>query len=160
MQINNGFSGTNENHWPFAGDKAYRMKRLFQLGTALLLSALVFSSVNCSGKQTTTVKANSKVVGLVKTWDPKLAFYTSKKDPLKSVEGLRQAEIACFGPELAGNIQAFYDAAGIHREYGNAVQVIGPSEPVFAMKGAPRLYLINTNSEPKLKGAVKVRFAD
>ena len=136
------------------------MKKLFPLGAAILLLALSLCLINCSGKQTAAVKANKKVVELVKTWDPKYAFYTSKKDPLKSIEGLRQGEIACFGPELAGNIQAFYDAAQIKKEYSNAVQIIGPSNLAFTDKDAPRLYLVHSNYEPKLKDAVKVKFYD
>ena len=136
------------------------MKKLFPLKAAILLLAFSLCLINCSGKQTDAVKANKKVVELVKTWDPKIAFYTSKKDPLKSIEGLRQAEIACFGPELSGNIQAFYDAAQIHREYGNAVQVIGPSKLLFTEKDAPRLYLVHSNYEPKLKDFVRVKFYD
>lgn len=136
------------------------MKKLFPLGAALLLLVFSLSLISCSGEPAAKVKANEKVLGLIKTWDPKLAFYTSKKDPLKSIEGLRQAEIACFGPELSGKIQAFYDAAQIPREYGNAVQVIGPSGSVFAAKNGPRLYLVHSNYGPKLKDAIRVKFYD
>jgi len=135
------------------------MKKLFPLGAVVLLLAFSLCVVNCSGKRTATVKANKKVVELVKTWDPKVNFYTSKKNPLKSIDGLRQKEIACFGPELAGNIQAFYDAAQIKKEYGDAVQVIGPENPIFIIENGPRLYLTLSNYEPKLKEAVKVRFS-
>jgi hypothetical protein len=155
-----GIGSMDESCPHFAGKKEKVVNKLFQLGAALLLSVFLLCSLGCSSKPTTPVKANRKVIGLVMALDPKLGYYTSKKDPLKSIEGLRQDQIACFGPELTGNIQAFYAAAGIHRDYANAVQVIGPTEALFQMKGAPRLYLINKNFEPRLQGAIRVRFTD
>ncbi len=134
------------------------MKRTLTVSFILLVTLLLTAS--CARNKVVTVKANRQVVDLVKTWDPKLSFYTSKKNPLKTLEGLRQKEIACFGPELAGNIQAFYNAAGIRKEYGDAVQVVGPGNPIFLIENGPRLYLTNSNYEPKLKEAVKVRFSD
>lgn len=126
----------------------------------MVIVFLVFSFwlVSCSKGSTVKVKANKQVVDLVKTWNPDISFYTSKKNPLKSIEGLRQEEIGCFGPELGFHIKAFYDAAGIEKTHGEGVQVIGPDNPIFVMERGPRLYLTSAKYAPKLKEAVKVEF--
>ena len=136
------------------------MKKILSLSIVILLSAFLFSLVSCSRVSTVKVKTNKKVVEMVRTWDRNISFYTSKKDPLKSTEGLRQAEIACFGRNLKDKIQAFYNAAEIRKEYGDAVQVIGPDNPIFSMQDGPRLYLTSREFEPKLKEAVKVEFTE
>jgi hypothetical protein len=136
------------------------MRKMLSAGAMVLLIAFSFSSMNCSRTPAVTVKANRQVVELVKTWGSDVSFYTSKKDPLKSVEGLRQQEIGCYGKELVPHIQAFYDAAGVEREFGNAVQVIGPDNPIFLMERGPRLYLTSPEYAKRLKEAVKVRFSE
>ena len=135
------------------------MKKLVSAATTILLFASLLCLVNCARSSTVTVKANKKVVALVKTWDPKLAFYTSKKNPLRTIVNLRQNEIACFGPELSPQIQAFYDAAGTNKTYGNAVQIIGPTGLSFA-ENSLRLYLTGIGNEPKLKDAARVIFSE
>jgi len=136
------------------------MKKTALTASVILLFAALLCVGGCTGESKVSVKANKDVVSLVKSWDPKLAFYTSKNDPLKSVEGLRQGEIACFGPEISDHIQAFYNAAGIKKEYGNAVQVAAPSTLSFAAKDAPRLFLTWSSYGPKMKDAVKVSFSE
>jgi hypothetical protein len=136
------------------------MKKYLSLGMIILLATSLFLLVNCSGSSTVTVKANKNVVELIKTWDPDISFYTSKKSPLKSIEGLRQEEIGCWGPELIVNIRAFYDAAEIEKTHGEGVQVIGPDNPIFVIKGGPRLYLTSAKNAPRLKETVKVRFSE
>lgn len=126
----------------------------------ILLLGLSFWLVGCSKVSTVKVKANKQVVELVKTWGPDVSFYTSKKNPLKSIEGLRQEEIGCFGPELGSHIRAFYDAAAIEKTHGEGVQVIGPDNPIFMMEHGPRLYLTSSKFAPKLKDAVKVEFTE
>lgn len=126
----------------------------------ILLAASLLFLVSCSKHSTVKIKANKKVVELIKTWSPEISFYTSKKNPLKSIEGLRQEEIGCWGPELISNIRAFYDAAEIEKTHGEGVQVIGPDNPIFIIEGGPRLYLTSAKNAPKLKEAVKVRFSE
>ena len=133
------------------------MKRTLSATIIVLLSASLLCLASC-GRPKATVKANDKVVALVKTWDKNLSFYTSKKNPLKTIEGLRQNEIACWDWQFADKIQAFYEAAGTNRTYGNAVQVIAPHDVAFA-NNFPRLYLTATGNEPKLKDAVRVVFS-
>ena len=136
------------------------MKKIASAGIAILLFASLLFPAGCSISSTPKVKANKKVLELIKTWDPKIAFYTSKKNPLKTIENLRQDEIACFGPELADKIKAFYDAAGTERTYGNAVQMIAPADLSFSAKDSPRLYITWIGNGPKLKDAVKVTFSE
>ena len=136
------------------------MKRNLSVSMVIILFVFSFWVVSCSKGSTVKVKANKQVVELVKTWNPDISFYTSKKNPLKSIEGLRQEEIGCFGPELSGHIRAFYDAAGIEKTHGEGVQVIGPDNPIFVMEHGPRLYLISAKNASKLKEAVKVKFSE
>lgn len=126
----------------------------------IILFGFSFWLVSCSKGSTVTVKANKQVVELVKTWNPDISFYTSKKNPLKSIEGLRQEEIGCWGKELGYHIQAFYNAAGIEKTHGEGVQVIGPDNPIFIMEHGPRLYLTSSQYAPRLKEAVKVEFTE
>ena len=134
------------------------MKRTSLAVLIILSFALLLFWAGCSRITGARVKANKQVVALVKTWGKGIAFYTSKENPLKTIEGLKQNEIACWGPELAHDIQAFYDAAGTQRAYGNAVQVIPSTNPIFAVEHSPRLYLTWTTNERRLKGAVRVTF--
>ncbi len=130
--------------------------------TATLIFLCLCSSflTGCSlNPNVITVKSNKKVVALVKTWEPKVSFYTSRQNPLKTIEGLKQEEIAWWGPELAMQIKSFYDAAGISKRYGNAVQLITPPNLKLA-KGSPRLFLTWANNAPRLKDAVMVRFSE
>lgn len=137
------------------------MKKLLSVVcSAVLLFAVSLFVVGCGKDSTVTVKANKNVVDLVKTWDPKLSFYTSKKNPLSSIGGLKQEEIACWGRELVPNIIAFYDAAGVQKVYGDAVQVIGPDVPIFTMERSPRIYLVSSEFASRLKDAVKVKFVE
>ena len=126
----------------------------------IILFGFSFWLVSCSKGSTVTVKAYKQVVELAKSWGPEISFYTSKKNPLKSIEGLKQEEIGCFGPELGFHIRAFYDAAGIEKTHGEGVQVIGPDNPIFMMEHGPRLYLTSAKFAPKLKEAVKVEFTE
>ena len=126
----------------------------------ILLFGFSFWLVSCSKGSTVTVKANKQVVELVKTWGPEISFYTSKKNPLKSIEGLRQEEIGCYGPELGSHIRSFYDAAGIIKTHGEGVQVIGPDNPIFMVERGPRLYLTSAKNASRLKEAVKVKFSE
>ena len=134
------------------------MKRTLSAAIALLLFASLPCLVAC-GRPQAKVKANDRVVTLVKTWDKNVSFYTSKKNPLKTIEGLRQNEIACWDWTLSDKIKAFYDAADTSRTYGNAVQVIAPHNVSFAAN-FPRLYLTWTSNEPKLKDAERVVFTE
>jgi hypothetical protein len=136
------------------------MKKIVSVMSVILLFTMLTFLASCSRNSTVTVKANKNVVELVKKWDPKISFYTSKKNPLKSIEGLKQEEIACWGRELAPNIMAFYDAAGVQKVYGDAVQVIGPDNPIFAMERSPRIYLLSSEYASRLKEAVKVQFSE
>ena len=126
----------------------------------ILLFAFSLFLFSCSKGSTVTVKANKQVVELVKSWGPDISFYTSKKNPLKSTEGLRQEEIGCYGSELGFHIQAFYDAAGIEKTHGEGVQVIGPDNPIFMMERGPRLYLTSAKYASRLKEAIKVKFSE
>ncbi|MGC2062932.1 MAG: hypothetical protein WA610_08130 [Thermodesulfovibrionales bacterium] len=136
------------------------MKKILSAGLVIILFGFSLWLVGCSKGSTVKVKANKQVVELLRTWGPEISFYTSKKNPLKSIEGLRQEEIGCFGPELGVHIQAFYDAARIEKTHGDGVQVIGPDNPIFIMEHGPRLYLTSVKFAPKLKEAVKVQFTE
>ncbi|HXX81212.1 MAG TPA: hypothetical protein VEI46_06655 [Thermodesulfovibrionales bacterium] len=125
----------------------------------IVLASLLFLTFGGCAKKEVRVKANKEVVNLVKTWDKNLSFYTSKKNPLTTIENLRQNEIACWDWQFADKIQAFYNAAGTNRTYGNAVQIIPPHNVAFA-NNSPRLYLTATGNEPKLKDAVRVVFTE
>ncbi len=135
------------------------MKRLAYLKSVVLLFAVSTVLVGCTGNSGSKVKANEKVIKLVTSWGPKVSFYTNKNDPLKTIENLKQDEIACWGPELSDKIQAFYNAAGTNKIYGNAVQVITPGDLALA-KNTPRLYLTWKSNEPRLKDAVRVVFSE
>jgi hypothetical protein len=136
------------------------MKKLSALWSVILVCAMLSLLLSCSRTPTVTVKANRNVVELVKTWDPKISFYTSKSNPMKSIEGLRQEEIGCWGRELVPNVVAFYDAAEVVKTYGDAVQVIGPDNPIFSAERSPRLYLLSSKFAAKLKDAAKVKFVE
>ena len=142
------------------GEKEIEMKKIVSPAVAIvLLASLLFLADYGCARKGVRVKANKEVVNLVKTWDKNITFYTSKKDPLTTIEGLRQNEIACWDWRFADKIQAFYVAAGTNRTYGNAVQLIPPSGVAFA-NNFPRLYLTSTSEEPKLKDAVRVVFTE
>jgi len=137
------------------------MKKMVSLAVSIvLLASLFLTGYGCARKEV-RVKANREVVNLVKTWNPDIVFFTSRKIPLKTIEGLRQTEIACWGPELAEQIKAFYDAAGTQRSYGNAVQVITPTNLDFRAANAPRLYITWKGHESRIKEvAVRVVFTE
>jgi hypothetical protein len=136
------------------------MKKILSVGMVLIIFGLSFWLVSCSKFSTVKVKANKQVVELVKTWGSEVSFYTSKKNPLKTIEGLRQVDLGCYDRELVPKMQAFYIAAGVPLEFGQAVQVIGPDNPIFVMEHGPRLYLTSEKYAKKLKEAVKVEFIE
>jgi hypothetical protein len=136
------------------------MKKLAPLSVVILLFAFSLCLVSCSKFSTVKVKTNKQVVELVRTWGTDISFYTSKNNPLKSTEGLRQVDLGCYDRGLLTNMQAFYKAAGVHLEFGEAVQVIGPDNPIFTMERGPRLYLTSSRYASHLKDAVKVEFTE
>ena len=136
------------------------MKKILVSGSVILVIAMLSFLIGCSRTPTVTVKANKRVVELVNSWGPDVNFYTAKKTPLTSIEGLRQEQIGCYGRELVPNVIAFYDAAGVEKTYGDAVQVIGPDNPVFSVARSPRLYLLSKQYASRLKDAAKVRFVE
>jgi len=135
------------------------MRKIPFAAIVILSFALLTCLAGC-GRKRVDVKANAEVRTLVKSWGSKIAFYTPKDNPLKTIEGLNQAEVACWGPELSGQIRAFYVAAGAKGANGNAVRVIPLRRFSFSGENAPRLFLTYTNNEPKLKNAVKVDFPE
>ncbi len=136
------------------------MKKKFPIVVAILLLVFSFCLSGCSWTPTVKVKTNKQVIELVKSWGKDINFYTSKKNPLKTTDGLRQVELGCYGKELYPNMQAFYKVAQVHLEFGEAVQVIGPDNPIFTMERGPRLYLTSSKYAKRLKDAVKVEFTE
>jgi hypothetical protein len=136
------------------------MKKILSVSMVIILLGFSFWLASCSRVSTVKVKANKQVVELAKSWGSDISFYTAKKNPLKSTEGLRQVELGCYDRELVPKMQAFYKAAEVHLEFGEAVQVIGPDNPIFSMERGPRLYLTSAKFAKKLKDAAKVEFTE
>ena len=136
------------------------MKKFLSAGMIIIVLGFSFWLVGCSKISTVKVKANKQVVELAKSWGPEISFYTAKKNPLKATEGLRQVDLGCFDKELVPHMQAFYAAAQVQLEFGEAVQVIGPDNPIFSMERGPRLYLTSSKFASRLKDAVKVEFTE
>ena len=141
--------------------KGLMMKRVLPAILIVLLAALLFMIDYGCAKKEIRVKANKEVVDLIKTWNPDIFFFTSRKNPLQTIQGLRQTEIACWGLELAQQTKAFYDAADIQRSYGNAVQLISPKDLNFGAEHAPRLYITWKGNATRIdKQAVRVVFTE
>lgn len=102
-----------------------------------------------------SLKANKDVIDLIKTWDERIWFFTSKNNPIKSLEGLKAEDIACYGGELMGHIEKFYKVLGIKE--GELVLVQG-TEDIFRDKNPPSLFITWSKYDSTLGGGIRVEF--
>lgn len=111
-----------------------------------------------AAKNQLEVKAGKKVVDLVKTWDESIWFFTSKENPIQSLD-LKEGDVACWGVEHFSRVQAFLEAAGLGKDKG--VRVIGTGNAIFSgMENPPRLFITSSKNASELKGAIRVVFVE
>ena len=128
-------------------------KLLIFLCVCLMLICL---NCNSSPKGPVNVKANKEVVELVKSWDDTIWFFTSKRNPVKSLKGLTRKDIAFWGAEHLDRATKFFETAKIEPE-SKSVRFIGTGNQIFSgMKDAPRLFITWSNFKDHLEGAVRV----
>lgn len=136
---------------------------ILQFNFILFLNIINTHGQNDQNKEpieTVKVKANKKVIKLIKTWDKNIWFFTSKDNPIRSLDNLKNNEIACWGAEHWNRYFAFLDAAGIKYEE-KSLNILGTGNPIFSgMSNPPRLYFTWSNYASHLKGAVKVEFVE
>jgi len=137
-----------------------------KLPMMMVMCAVIFVTGWAQGKEVkesteiVKVKAKKKVLALIKTWDEKIWFFTSKENPIKSLNGLKKDEIACWGAEHIERVFDFLDAVGIKYE-DKAMRVIGTGNPIFSgMKNPPRLFITWSDYAQHLKGGIKVIFIE
>jgi len=111
--------------------------------------------------ETVKVGVSKDVLDLIKTWDKRIWFFTSKENPIKSLDGLKKDDIlACWGAELIGRVFNFLDAAGIKYK-DKSMRIIGTGNPIFSgMENPPLLFTTWSGYEPALKGAIRVEFIE
>ncbi len=79
--------------------------------------------------ETVEVIANKETLKLIENWDKKIWFYTSKNNPIKSLEGLDWGSVACWGAELMDYFIDFLNKAGISTT--KIAHVVGVGNPLF-----------------------------
>ena len=115
---------------------------------------------------TVRIKAGEQVLAVIGEWDPELWFFTSRKQPLRTLEGLTRDEIACWGGELFQNVLDFREAIGIPTDNKNlGVHVVGLGQKKkieelipYGLDKPVRLFITWSSLAPRLEGVVKVEF--
>ncbi len=106
------------------------------------------------------IKADSVVLGTIQSWDKRIWFFTSKKEPLKSLKGLTHDQIAVWGAELYDQVKQFYKAIGIP-DTVSSVSILGTGNPIFSgMENPPRLFITWSGHESQLEGAIRVELIE
>jgi hypothetical protein len=129
----------------------------------LLLPVFIFLLVACAcgkekGSSVVRIEVDKKVLDLINSWDKKICFFTSKDNPLRSLEGLKKEDIAAWGVELFKNVEDLYKVLGIE---GGGVKFFGNINEIFSgMKNPLRLFITWAGFEPDLKGSVRVEFKE
>ena len=129
----------------------------------LLLPVFIFLLVACAcgkekGSSVVRIEVDKKVLDLINSWDKKICFFTSKDNPLRSLEGLKKEDIAAWGVELFKNVEDLCKVLGIE---GGGVKFFGNINEISSgMKSPPRLFITWAGFEPDLKGSVRVEFKE
>ena len=115
-----------------------------------------------------TIEVGDEVLSAVGQWDTNIWFFTSRNDPLRTLDGLAQEDIACWGGELCQNVLQFREAIGIptiRTNLGVHVIGVGPRTKIDDLKpygheNSVRLFITWSQFASNLIGEVRVVFAD
>jgi len=134
-------------------------KRIILLGSVFIFLLVVCACGKEKGSSVVRIEVDKKVLDLINSWDKKICFFTSKDNPLRSLEGLKKEDIAAWGVELFKNVEDLYKVLGIE---GGGVKFFGNINEIFSgMKNPPRLFITCwADFEPDLKGSVRVEFKE
>ena len=129
---------------------------------AQTLKPLVHGSQSGPEKGTSlfiSIEVKDKVLDLVKTWDKRIWFFTSKDNPLKSFNNLQAKDIAIWGAELMKQTQDLYKVLGITDT--TSVRLIGTGNPIFSgMENPPRLFITWSSHESQLNGSIRIELKE
>jgi len=104
------------------------------------------------------IEVDKRIFDIVNAWDKDIRLYTSKSNPLRSLEALHHQDIAAWGAELMPQVKELCTAIG---ETEQGVRIIGLGNPIFSgMQNPPRLFITWASNESDLKGAVKVELRE
>ena len=128
----------------------------FVLSTCFVLLA----AHTAISQQMTTVQvpASDAVIAVVGTFNSEIWFFTSAKNPITTLDGLKKDDVACWGAEQIANVFSFLDAAGVKYE-DKGMQIIGTGNPIYnGMENPPKLFITWSNYAANLVGAARVIF--
>ena len=129
--------------------------------TRILFVAMFVFAVLCTGcgpSSVVIVKVSPEVMEELSSWDTDIAFFTSAQNPITSLKGLSEDEIAMWGFELFGNYQQLFQVVGEPKEKGN---VIGDVANIFTKNPDLRLFITSKEFEEDVVGSgggIKVQF--
>lgn len=106
---------------------------------------------------TVKVLAKKAIIDEVSRWDKRIWFFTSAKDPIKTLEGLKTDELAGWGLEILTHIKKFREmTTGVKGVRG--IQMIGTGNPIFTGPNPPRVFTTWSGQEKNLPGAARIEF--
>jgi len=130
--------------------------------------AVVSKDVVSRTPGTVKIEASKGLLAVVEKWDTNIWFFTSRNEPLRSLDGLTKDQIACWGGELCDRILQFREALGIPTDQHNqGVYVIGVGvhskfeelKP-YGLNEPVRLFVTWSQFASDLDGAVRVEFIE
>ena len=104
------------------------------------------------------ISAPEKLLEEIKSWNKRICFYTSKDNPISSIEKLEDDDIAAWDLRLLTQVSKFREivtgTTGIER-----IRMIGTGNPIFnGMDNPPRIFVTWNTSGETMKGAVQIEF--
>ena len=82
-----------------------KLQVVILVGILLSINNLLFSL----DLQTREIKVEKKVIELLNTWNKDIWFFTSKNNPIRTLDNLKKEDFACWGAELIQKVFAFLD---------------------------------------------------
>jgi hypothetical protein len=120
----------------------------------LIIGLAAPSSVVSQGDSLPTLRVEvaPAVAELVQAWDSTIWFFTPSANPIRSLEGLRTSDIACWGAENFQRMKDLFSVLGLE---GEGVRVVGVGSHNDV---APplRLYVTWARYAPHLRGMTRV----
>jgi hypothetical protein len=104
------------------------------------------------------VKVSPEVMKELSSWDERIVFFTSVEDPITSLNGLSEDEIAMWGFELFENYKQLCRAVGEPKETG---RIIGDVTTIFMKNPELRLFITWDEFEKDIVrtgGGIRIRF--
>ncbi|MFH1363641.1 MAG: hypothetical protein ABIH45_05505, partial [Candidatus Omnitrophota bacterium] len=128
------------------------------------LKPLVYGTAEGPEEGTTKsvkVVAGKEILKELSRWDKKIWFFTSEKNPIQSLDQLKEGDIAAWGIELAEKVGKFRDLALGIKKGVLGLRMIGTGNPIFnGMADPPRVFITWSGYEPQLKGGIRIEFVD